>query len=94
MLGKYIKHVYIYILSFITYGRDTCNAIKRKKIIIVGYHAPYSEEKKTIKNLVMYMYTLPKKVTQHDFDRLYFFYPGFLFIKLDISRKPVYLHFD
>ena len=24
-----------------------------------------------------------KKVTQHDFDRLYFFYPGFVFIKLD-----------
>ena len=37
-----------------------------------------------------------KKVTQHDFDRLYMyiFYPGFLFIKLDIPRKPVYLPFD
>ena len=35
-----------------------------------------------------------KKVTQHDFDRLYFFYPGFLFIKLDISGKPVYMPFD
>ena len=31
-----------------------------------------------------------KKVTQHDFDRLYIFYPGFLFIKFDIPRKPVY----
>ena len=35
-----------------------------------------------------------KKVTQHDFDRLYFFYPGFLFTKIDIPRKPVYLPFD
>ena len=35
-----------------------------------------------------------QKVTQHDFDRLYFFYHGFLFIKFDISRKPVYLPFD
>ena len=33
-----------------------------------------------------------KKVTQHDFDRLYFFYPGFLFIKFDIPRKPVYMY--
>ena len=29
-----------------------------------------------------------KKVTQHDFDRLYLFYPGFAFSKLDISGKP------
>ena len=28
-----------------------------------------------------------KKVTQHNFDRLYFIYPGFLFIKLNISGK-------
>ena len=35
-----------------------------------------------------------KKVTQHDFDRLYFCYPGFLFIKLEIPRKLVYLPFD
>ena len=35
-----------------------------------------------------------KKVTQHDFDRLYLFYSGFLFIKLDIPIKPVYLPFD
>ena len=35
-----------------------------------------------------------KKVTQHDFDRLYLFYPGFEFIKLDIPRKPVHLPFD
>ena len=35
-----------------------------------------------------------KKVMQHDFDRLYFFYPGFLFIKFDIPRKPVYLPFE
>ena len=35
-----------------------------------------------------------KKVTQHDFDRLYLFYPEFVFIKLDISGKPVYLPFD
>ena len=35
-----------------------------------------------------------KKVTQHDFDRLYLFYSGFLSIKLDIPRKPVYLSFD
>ena len=34
-----------------------------------------------------------KKVTQHDFDR-YFFYPGFVFIKLDIPGKPVHLPFD
>ena len=34
-----------------------------------------------------------KKVTQHDFDRLYFYYLGFLFIKLDIPRKLVYLPF-
>ena len=35
-----------------------------------------------------------KKVTQHDFDRLYLFYPGFVFIKLDIPGKPVYLPFE
>ena len=40
-----------------------------------------------------FMYTLQKKVTQHDFDRLYFYYLGFLFIKLDIPRKLVYLPF-
>ena len=40
------------------------------------------------------LYTLQKKVTQHEFDRLYFFYPGFVFIKLDIPGKPVYLPFD
>ena len=35
------------------------------------------------------------KVTQpHNFDRLYFFYPGIVFIKLDIPGKPVYLPFD
>ena len=34
-----------------------------------------------------------KKVTQHDFDRLYFYYLGFVFIKLDIPRKLVYLPF-
>ena len=28
-----------------------------------------------------------KRVTQHDFDQLYFFYPGFLFIKLEIPAK-------
>ena len=28
-----------------------------------------------------------KKVTQHDFDRLYFFYPGFLFTKIDILES-------
>ena len=37
--------------------------------------------------------TLLKKVTQHDFDRLYFYYLGILFIKLDIPRKLVYLPF-
>ena len=31
------------------------------------------------------------KVTQHNFDRLYLFYSAFLFIKLDIPRKHVYL---
>ena len=37
------------------------------------------------------MYVHPsKKVTQHDFDRLYFFYPGFLSIKFAIPRKSVY----
>ena len=35
-----------------------------------------------------------KKVTQHDFDRLYFFYPGILSIKFAIPRKSVYLPFD
>ena len=35
-----------------------------------------------------------KKVTQHDFDRSYFFYPGFLSIKFTIPRKSVYLPFD
>ena len=35
-----------------------------------------------------------KKVMQHDFDQLYFFYPGFLFLKFYIPRKPVYLPFD
>ena len=34
-----------------------------------------------------------KKVTQHNFDQLYFYYLGFLFIKLDIPRKLVYLPF-
>ena len=34
-----------------------------------------------------------KKVTQHDFDRLYFYYLGVLFIKLDIPRKLDYLPF-
>ena len=33
-----------------------------------------------------------KKVTQHDFDRLYLFYPEFLFIKLDIrSLKSLFI---
>ena len=41
----------------------------------------------------LYIYVHPsKQVTQHNFDRLYFFYPGFVFIKLDIPGKPVYLH--
>ena len=35
-----------------------------------------------------------KKVTQHNFDRLYFFHHGFIFIMLDIPGKPVYLPFD
>ena len=35
-----------------------------------------------------------KKVTQHDFDRLYLFYPGFVFIKLIYPGKPVYLPFE
>ena len=35
-----------------------------------------------------------KKVTQHDFYRLYFFYPGLLSIKFAIPRKSVYLPFD
>ena len=35
-----------------------------------------------------------KKVTQHKFDRLDFFYPGFVFIKLDIPGKPVHLPFE
>ena len=39
------------------------------------------------------IYTLLKKVTQHDFVRLYFYYLGFLFIKLDILRKLVCLPF-
>ena len=32
-----------------------------------------------------------KKVTQHDFDRLYFCFSGFLCMKLDIPRKLVYM---
>ena len=40
-----------------------------------------------------YIYTL-QKVTQHDFNQVYFFYPGFLFIKLDMYGRPVYLPFD
>ena len=45
--------------------------------------------------LLFYMYLHPsKKVTHHDFDRLYLFYPGYVFIKLDIPGKPVYLPFD
>ena len=35
-----------------------------------------------------------KNVTQHDFDQLYFFYPGLLSIKFAIPRKSVYLPFD
>ena len=34
-----------------------------------------------------------KKVKQQEFDRLYFFHPGFVFIKLAIPGKPVYLPF-
>ena len=49
--------------------------------------------KKKKKNIYIYIYTPQKKVTQHDFDRLYFDYLGFLFIKLDILRKLVYLPF-
>ena len=37
--------------------------------------------------LFIYLSTPFKKVTQHDFDWLYFFYPGFLFIKLRYSWK-------
>ena len=47
-----------------------------------------------IKSSIHHKYTLQKKVMQHDFDWLYFFYPGFVFIKLDIPGKPVYLPFD
>ena len=35
-----------------------------------------------------------KKVMQHKFDLVYFFYHGFVFIKFDITRKPVYVPFD
>ena len=35
-----------------------------------------------------------KRVTQHDFDRLYFCYPGFLFPKLDIPKKLICLSID
>ena len=38
-------------------------------------------------------YTIKKKCTQHEFDRLYFFYPGFAFIKLHIPGKPVLITF-
>ena len=31
---------------------------------------------------------------QHKFDLVYFFYHGFVFIKFDITRKPVYVPFD
>ena len=34
-----------------------------------------------------------KKVMQHDFDRLYFFNHGFIFVLLDIIGKPIYLPF-
>ena len=36
-----------------------------------------------------YIYTLQTSNATHDFDRLYFFFPGFLFLKFDILRKPV-----
>ena len=36
------------------------------------------------------IYTL-QKVMQHDFNQVYFFYPGFLFIKIDMYGKHVYL---
>ena len=32
-----------------------------------------------------------KKVTQHDFDQLYLFYPGFVFIKLDIPIEILFI---
>ena len=35
-----------------------------------------------------------KKVTQHGFDRLYFFNHTFIFVMLDINGKPVYSPFD
>ena len=34
-----------------------------------------------------------KKVTQHEFDRLYFFYPGFLFIRFDIPIESLFIAF-
>ena len=46
-------------------------------------------------NFKVYVKSTPfKKVTQLKFYRLYFFYPGFLFIKLDIPGMPVYLPFE
>ena len=32
--------------------------------------------------------------SKNEFDRLYLFHPGFVFNKLDITGKPVYLPFD
>ena len=58
-------------------------------------HGIVSEFSKYCQCTFMVMKTTPfKKVTQHDFVRLYFFYPGILFIELDIPQKPVYLPFD
>ena len=46
-------------------------------------------------NLHLYrLYAPIKKVTKYNYDLLYFFYPGFVFIRLDIPGKPVYFSFE
>ena len=66
--------------------------------IIISLAFPMLDHQKVNKNLcpllshIQFCYSVlnvhsSKKVTQHDFDRLYFYYLGFLFIKLDIPRK-------
>ena len=51
---------------------------------LINWSCDIQEKAKIVK-----IYVHPsKKVTQHDFDQLYFFDPGFLFLKFDIPRKP------
>ena len=72
------------------------NLTIKSSMIMSSYYLEILREKQSEGILVLsstvYIHS-SKKVTQHDFDRLYFYYLGFLFIKLDIPRKLVYLPF-